>query len=68
VRQDGIKTLVVTAEAANKHSDKPVEKTSCLCEKCYGTLAYLFTIQLKKTTKALITLQTYYQITVKAKY
>jgi hypothetical protein len=43
-----VKTLVVTVEATNKHSDKPVEKTSGLCKKCYGTLAYLFTIHLKK--------------------
>jgi hypothetical protein len=46
-----VKTLVVTAEAANKHSDKPVEKTSGLYMKFYGTLAFLFTIYLKKPQK-----------------
>jgi len=46
-----VKTLVVTTEAANKHSDKPVEKTSGLYMKCYGTPAYSSTTCLRKLQK-----------------
>jgi len=64
---------VVIAEAANKHSDKPVvdvpadgEDFRLMYEMWWDTSISVYSLP-EKVAKALKTLPTYYQITAKAK-